>query len=114
MKVGTKINGREVGCFTAIAWFVAFFGGGWLWRGYVTMRLWNWFVAPALHVSNISVAWALGLTTVAYAFLWPRADDPSEDDKEDTVKDIMLKGMFLVLFKPWLLFCLGYIAHRYM
>lgn len=53
----------------AVASFILFLFGGWAWCGYVTMKLWNWFVPGLTGGPTINMWWALGIAAFVGSFL---------------------------------------------
>lgn len=84
-------NLAAIGCLSVI--IVTPFAA--LWRAFVLMKLWAWFVVPAFGLQPISMITAFGLAVlISFGFMTPSAsaDDGRKDDADEAKELIMTIG----------------------
>lgn len=92
--------------FFIILGFLAFLVISSLWSGYVLSVLWNWFIAPGLHVPQISIAIAIGLSLVVHMLTYQSQDGQKKGS--DWVTPVVV-----ALISPLISLILGYIVHLF-
>lgn len=93
-----------MGALLALVLLVGYMVVGLLARGWVVYCLWGWFAVP-LGVPPISVAWAIGLTSLVVCMV----PTPQPDENRDKVNAMLLP------FVNWgLCLLVGWVVHLYM
>lgn len=80
-----------------------------VWTGVVLSQLWAWFVVPAFHLSQISIAEAVGLSYIAL-MLARDPDAAKKDDKEAPWYVIALRAFII----PTFVLIFGYAVHLFL
>ena len=78
-----------------------------IWCAWVEKTLWQWFVVP-LGVRPIGMAWAYGLTCVAFVFFKIHKTEKTEPNKSPTVAVLTSATTFAVALLA------GWVAHKIM
>ena len=75
-----------IGSFTPMVAGVFAFGLVWLgglWTAFVVQNLWNWFLAPAIHASELSYFEAVGILLLAYVLKKESKDRLENEERWD-------------------------------
>jgi len=90
--------------------------GGTVWRAFVAVTLWRWFAVPALHLSELSMPMAAGLSLVWSVFAGGQIQtpppDPTKTKREKQINNLMRLFGKAVLY-PLLLLAMGWIVLRF-
>jgi len=65
-----------------------------VWRGYVIMHLWRWFVEP-FGIQPIGIAWAAGLSLIISFLTFPARVDDESSFSFVAIKAALAPGMVL-------------------
>jgi hypothetical protein len=67
-----------------------------VWRGWVLVRLWHWFVVPQFGLHELRIPFALGICGIV-SFLVPIFNDKKEKWWEGFARSTALSGVTLLL-----------------
>lgn len=81
-----------------------------LWRGYVLMVLWGWFIVPTFNAPVLSVAVAIGVTIIGGLFTVARNESKNEEKEHDALTHFFVAG----LVQPAMALGIGYIVTHWM
>lgn len=87
-----------------LVWFVA-----WpfttMWRSYVVITLWGWFVMPVLHISAPSIYWVAGMMMTLFMILpFQHAKKSEKQPLEAVIDSFLIYGLIgpaIVLGMAW-------------
>jgi hypothetical protein len=99
------------GCLGALATVAALMVGGWLFEGFVTMKLWNWFVVPFFRAPPVTIAWALAIACVV-GVLTP-APAPRVAKAGETKTDKWVTALAAIFVRPAFYLLFGYVLLRF-
>lgn len=82
-----------------------------LFRGYVLVKMWTWFVVP-LGVVGIGLAHAIGISTIITFLTHKPSSEEREDERSLTAKIVAksLEGVFIIGF----MWAIGAAVHAFM
>lgn len=79
-----------------------------VWGGFIASILWGWFMVPVFGLPPISIPAAIGLGLVASCFV--ASSHKERDDKTEAWAHLI--GVLLA--KPLLLLCIGWVAKGFL
>lgn len=79
-------------------------------NGFVTMKLWNWFIPQTFHLTSISIVQALGLSIVVKYLAYAYHHDHDEREADEKLISAMV-GCFFI---PFVGLLSGYIISRFL
>ena len=89
-----------------------------IFRAFVAMKLWNWFVPEVFHFSEVSFLQAVGLFLVVRAFagfrisqpddkFWKEYTETTEEKLRAEIRDLMFSQFMWLIF----LLAFGFVIH---
>lgn len=74
-----------------------------MWRGYVLMVLWRWFMVPAFHLPSLTLTLAIGLSLIV-GYLTHHTPTKDDDDSPDFGRLVCLALIYpaFALLVGWL------------
>jgi predicted phage tail protein len=97
--------------FLLFLWLLIILIAGSMWNGYVFSVMWGWFVVPAFHLPQVSVAVAIGISMIV-GMLTHHLSQDQEKKKSDTT-DAMISSFSWSFLYPLLMLAAGYVAHLF-
>lgn len=82
-----------------------------MWKGYVLMILWAWFVVPTFGLPALAIAPAIGLAMVV-SFLTYQSDASKEPECEFSER--MAKAVARALLTPAFVLGIGWVVRQFM
>lgn len=87
-----------------------------VYRAWVLVLLWGWFVVPVTGWPELSIWQAVGLAAVAVLFSssrGERADELARKELDEGVGASIFKAVFTSIWTPTIALLIGYIAHSF-
>jgi len=103
------------GLFGIIMFFFLASIGGFLYgvfaMGFVSMKLWAWFVVPVFGLKALTITQAYGLAMIASLWTHQFFINTNKDERETAEKVGHLIG---VLLTPWMALFFGWLVHAFL
>ena len=99
-----------------LGWLVAIAGVfvlGPLWSGYVLSVLWGWFLVPAFHLPQISIALAIGISLVVNMLTAKSSSESVESGKDKGLSESFIRALAFACLYPLLALGIGAIVHAF-
>lgn len=91
------------------------FGGGFLYgvlaAGFVSMKLWAWFVVPVFGLPQLTIVQAWGIALLASLWTHQNFTNTNKDERSTGEK---IAYTIAVLLSPWMILLFGWIGHTYL
>lgn len=99
--------------FLAIIGFLVILIGGPIWSGYVLSVMWNWFLVPAFHMPQISVALAIGITMLVRMITYNPSYEKEKKKESGELAKALTNAVVFSLLYPLLVLAVAYIVHQF-
>jgi len=96
-----------VKAFLIILGFIALVVLSSIWSGFVLSIVWEWFMVPAFHLPQLSVALAIGISLTIRMVVAQYYEDSKDADKEVT------KAISSAIVYPLIVLIFGYVVHQF-
>jgi hypothetical protein len=82
-----------------------------IWRGYVLVRLWGWFIVPVFHITAINIPEGIGLSLVVSYLTYQYIRD--KEDKDDYIGNF-IRSIGVAVLWPAFALLFGWIVQHWM
>jgi hypothetical protein len=81
-------------------------------NGWVLVWLWRWFIIPTFHLSDLSMAYAIGIAlTITFLARQVEHCKHKDEDKGTGYQTVVALGE--IVLRPLLALCIGWIVHQF-
>ena len=84
-----------------------------IWRGYVLMMLWAWFVVPTFNLSDLVLTQAMGLALLV-SFLTYQMDADKKPEEDVAFTERVIRTLVNAALAPLLALVIGWCVHQFM
>ncbi len=104
-----KNDMSALGCFGIVVLFVVAIPAGIIMNGWVLSVLWGWFVVPLFHLPELTIPYAIGISTVIGLFKKSTTD---QNDKREFYEKL-IEALIITFIAPLLTLGFGWIILQF-
>src|SRR5688572_16198368 len=92
-------NDAFASCVGLIVSFVLLVVWGVIMNGWALSLIWNWFIPPLFHLTTLTMAQAMGVSTVFQLFLGHKSTSDSKS-RDKSAGELILEGFIVATLGP--------------
>jgi hypothetical protein len=87
-------------CLGMIVSLVVLVAWGVVMNGWALSLVWNWFIPPLFGLTTLTMAQAMGVSTVFTLFVGSKSNSDSKSKKDRSVGELVLEGFIVATLGP--------------